>query len=59
MSMSQTQYLIVANRLCKTHKKGSKIVFTGSIRDKPYGWTNLGRVHQTIYGNDFDVLGET
>lgn len=50
MTRAQPQYLMRANRLCKTHPFGSLLVFTGSRRGKPRGWTILYRLHQTIDG---------
>lgn len=41
---SQPQYLIVANRRCKTHQRGSRLVYTGPRSNKPSGWTIMGRV---------------
>lgn len=45
MTKAQPQYLIIANRLCKTHKRGTIIVYTGPLIGIPYGWSNLGRVN--------------
>ena len=42
--MSQPQYLIVANKNCKTHKEGTLITYTGSRYGIAQGWTILYRV---------------
>lgn len=46
--MSQPQYLIEANRRCKTHRRGTQLVYTGPRAGITRGWTCLGRYHQPV-----------
>ena len=44
---AQPQYLIVANRRCKTHRPGTKLIYTGPRAGVARGWTVVGRVIET------------
>ena len=46
MSPAQTQYLIVANRNCATHPRGTRLVYTGPRSGVPRGWSVIGRCWQ-------------
>ena len=38
MTKSQPQYVIEARKSCKTHRPGSRIVYTGPRNNVPAGW---------------------
>ena len=44
MGKSQPQYVIEANRNCKTHPKGTRLVYTGSRSGVAKGWTVVRRI---------------
>jgi len=46
MNRAQPQYMIEANRSCKTHRRGTQIVYTGPKSGVGSGWTVLYRVWQ-------------
>lgn len=46
--MSQPQYLIVANRRCKTHRPGTKLIYTGPRAGVARGWTVVSRYRQPV-----------
>jgi hypothetical protein len=48
MGRSQPQYVIRANRNCKTHPFGCEIVYTGPRTGCPKGWTVVKPVDTTV-----------
>lgn len=46
MTRGQPQYLIRANRNCKTHPRGMTMVMTGPRNSVTRGWTVVCRYHQ-------------
>jgi hypothetical protein len=52
MNRAQPQYLIVANRRCRTHRPGTTLIYTGPRSDISPGWTCIGRAHQRIEGDE-------
>jgi hypothetical protein len=43
--MAQSQYIIVANRNCKTHRPGTRLVYTGPRSGIAKGWNCVGRAN--------------